>query len=99
MTPTSRTFDTGIARSRAVLAEPPEYWSYSALKALAACPLRYCLEHADYPELWSRSGYPPLPSLPSLLGNVVHGTLEVVLKALTDAGVTSPKTVKSPEVV
>lgn len=83
-------FETGVARSSAVLLEPPDYWSYSALKECATCPLRYSLVHASYPALWSGRGYPSPPSAPQLIGNVVHGALEVVLRALADAGVASP---------
>lgn len=99
MTATARTFETGVARGRAVLADPPEHWSYSTLKDIAVCPLRYCLEHANYPDLWSGYGYPSLPSLPSMFGNVVHGALEVILKALAHAGVASPSTAKASEVL
>lgn len=99
MTSPSRTFDTGISRSRAVLAEPPPYWSYSALREVAACPLRYCLEHASYPDLWSHQGYPALPSPASLFGNVVHGALEVILKALSEAAVSSPSDEKATHVL
>lgn len=84
--------ETGIALSRAVLTAPPEYWSYSTLKAVAECPRRYCLERAWYPDLGDRAGYPSLPSVTSLLGGVIHGALEAVVKALADAGVESPQT-------
>jgi hypothetical protein len=84
--------ETGIASSRAVLPAPPDYWSYSTLEAVTACPRRYCLERASYPDLGDRTGYPTLPSVSTLLGDVVHGALETVVKALTDAGVESPHT-------
>lgn len=82
-----------------MLADPPEYWSYSTLKNIAVCPLRYCLEQASYPDLWSGYGYPSLPSVHSMFGNVVHGALEVVLKALSIAGVASPHTAEASEVL
>ncbi|WP_264703843.1 RecB family exonuclease [Micropruina sonneratiae] len=82
-----------------MLADPPEHWSYSTLKDIAVCPLRYCLEHANYPDLWSGYGYPSLPSLASLFGNVVHGALEAILKALANAGVASPRTAEASEVL
>lgn len=90
MTEPSRIIDTGISSSRAVLAPPPAQWSYSALVQVEACPLRYCLERAIYPDLDGRKGYPSLPSVPAMLGNIVHGALEVVVKAMADAGVDSP---------
>lgn len=69
------------------------------LKDVAACPRRYALERANYPELWARAGYPPLPTAPALFGNVVHGALEVVIKALTEAGVESLEAVEATEVL
>lgn len=86
-----RVIETGIAASRAVLAASPEYWSYSTLNAVAECPRRFCLERAWYPGLGDRAGYPSLPTLPALLGDVIHGALEAVVKALADAGVESPQ--------
>lgn len=90
---------TGIASSRAVLAAPPDLWSYSTLKEVAACPLRYCLQRATYPDLGDRKGYPPLPSVGALIGNVVHGALETVVKAMAGAGVESPQAESGADVI
>ena len=84
-------FETSIASSRALLPVPPAYWSYSSLKEVGACPRRYALARASYPDLWDRRGYPLLPSTPALFGDVVHGALEVVVRALAEAGVESPQ--------
>lgn len=84
--------ETGILASQAELSPPPALWSYSSLKAVVACPRRFVLERANYPGLWARAGYPSLPSVPALFGIVVHGALEVVVRALADAGVDSPQT-------
>lgn len=91
--------DTGVVRSRAVLQGPPNYWSYSSLKEIGECPRRYALERASYPDLWVGRGYPSLPTAPALFGNVVHGALEIVVKALTQAGVDSPQTLQATEVL
>lgn len=91
--------ETGVALSRALLPEPPEFWSYSTLKAIGECPLRYALERSTYPDLWDRHGYPVLPNPAALFGNVVHGALETVVKALADAGVDSPQTVEATDVL
>lgn len=53
------------------------------------CPRRYVLSHAKYPDLWSKDGYPSMPSPAALFGDVVHDALEVVVKALVAAGCTS----------
>lgn len=99
MTDSPGAFTTGIVSSRAVLAAPPARWSYSALKEAAACPLRYCLERATYPDLGDHKGYPSLPSVPALFGNVVHGALETVVKAMAEAGVESPQAESAAEVI
>lgn len=99
MTHAAGTIDTGIASSRASLPSPPNYWSYSSLKEVEACPRRYALARATYPDLWDGRGYPSLPSTPALFGDVVHGALEVVVKALAEAGVESPQAVEATMVL
>jgi hypothetical protein len=42
-----------------------------------------------YPDLWSHWGYPPRPSLPALVGDVVHGVFEVLLRSFRAKGCTS----------
>lgn len=91
--------DTGVTSSHAILTGPPNHWSYSSLKQVRECPLRYALVRADYPDLWGGRGYPPLPTVPSLFGNVVHASLEVAVKALATAGIDSPQTIEATEVL
>lgn len=79
-------FDTGVRGATAVLKGAPPFWSYSALKELEACPYRYVLSRADYPDLWDGGGYPSVPSPASLFGDIVHDSLEVLVKALARAG-------------
>ncbi|WP_324012662.1 PD-(D/E)XK nuclease family protein [Microbacterium sp. JZ37] len=99
MTEIAGMLDTGIARSRALLPSPPSYWSYSSLKEIEACPRRFALARATYPDLWDGRGYPSLPSTRALFGDVVHSTLEVVVKALAEAGVESPQAVEATMVL
>lgn len=99
MTESPRTFATGIASSRAMLAAPPARWSYSTLKEATACPLRYCLQRATYPDLGDHKGYPSLPSVSALFGNIVHGVLETVVKAMAEAGVESPQSESAANVI
>lgn len=81
-----RVLETGVAAGRAVLARPPAMWSNSSLKEVEACPLRYALSRADYPDLWEQHGYPRLPIPAAIRGNVVHGALEIIVKAFVRAG-------------
>lgn len=84
-----RTFDPGVSDSVAVLPDPPDRWSYSSLMAVESCPRRYVLSRAAYPDLWDRSGYPEVPSAAALFGDVVHDSLEVIVRALANHGCTS----------
>jgi hypothetical protein len=73
-------------------ARPPERWaaepawmSVSTLLAMEACPRRWSLSSADYPGIWG-GGYPPKPSSAALVGQILHGALEIITKALNRAG-------------
>jgi len=83
---TGTPFDTGVLGATAFLKGAPPYWSYSGLKELEACPHRYVLSRAQYPDLWEGDGYPSVPSPASLFGDIVHDSLEVLVKALARAG-------------
>lgn len=94
-----RVLETGVASGRAVLAGPPAMWSCSSLKEVETCPLRYALSRADYPGVWERSGYPRLPIPAAIRGDVVHGALEIIVKALVKAGCSSTRTAEAVAVV
>lgn len=85
----ARVFDPGVAESIAVLPDAPELWSYSSLKTVEACPRRYVLSRATYAELWGRAGYPEVPNQAALFGDVVHDSLETIVRALAAHGCTS----------
>jgi hypothetical protein len=89
MTSHERTFDPGVAQSVASLPEPPDYWSYSTLKEIESCARRYALGHASYTNLWNGKGYPQQPHPAAMFGDVVHDSLERIIKALAQAGYTS----------
>jgi len=91
-----RRLDTGIESSAALLPDPPAYWSYSSLREAGACPRRYALSRARYPDLWDGAGYPRVPRVPALLGDIVHDALDVIVSALTASGC---GTVRSAEAV
>lgn len=79
-------FDTAVNGARALLQGPPAFWSYSALREIEACPRRYALRRAKYPELWDGDGYPPMPSPAAMFGDIVHDALDALVKALAGAG-------------
>lgn len=78
---------------------PPTLWSFSALEEVAACPRRYALKRASYPDLWSRPGYPERVSEAGLIGVVVHEAVQIVLMALNRAGCASLADEKAVAVV
>jgi hypothetical protein len=88
----TRLYDTGISHGPAVLPPVPAMWSYSSLKEAEICPRRFALARADYPDLWAQRGYPRLPNLPAMKGDVVHGALQIIVTALVAAGCGSPRT-------
>ena len=89
MTDEGARFETGVANSWGFWPERPTYWSYSSLREVEACPRRWMLVHAAYPDIWTRRGYPLRPSTPALLGDVVHSAIDVIVEALTRARCTS----------
>ena len=54
----------------------PEMWSYSSIKEVEACPRRWMLSRARYPDYWDKPGYPDHPSEGAIFGNVVHRVVE-----------------------
>ncbi|WP_246117564.1 PD-(D/E)XK nuclease family protein [Cellulomonas composti] len=91
--------DTGVVSRQAVLPDPPDLWSYSSLKDVETCPRRYALSRAAYPQLWEQPGYPRLPITAAIRGDVVHGALELIVKALVNAGCTSTRSAEAVAVL
>lgn len=90
-----RVFETGVVSGRALLHAAPALWSYSSLRDVEGCPRRYALSRADYPDLWDQHGYPRLPIPAAIRGDVVHGALEIIVKALVKAGCSSTRSAES----
>ena len=67
-------------------ANTPEWMSFSRLREIEACPRRWSLNAASYPEIWSRRGYPPKIYLAPLTGQIIHAALETITNALNRAG-------------
>ena len=85
-------FDTGVSGIWGYWPTTPDLWSYSSLKEIDACALRWMLSRAEYPELWTRRGYPSLPVAAAIFGNVVHGVIERLANRLAAERVAAPNT-------
>ncbi len=92
-------FTTGVRDNSGVWAAPPEWMSYSSLREVEECPRRWALRRSSYSRIWDRSGYPDLPALPTLVGDVVHLSLERILRALVEHGCDSPRSARAVEVL
>jgi hypothetical protein len=79
-------YDTGVESSAAILPGPPPLWSYSSVREVRVCPRQYALSRASYPDLWRGRGYPRVPALAALFGDVVHDALDTIVNAIVDAG-------------
>jgi len=64
----------------------PTEMSVTLLHEIEDCPLKWALEHADYPEIWDKHGYPSRIHVSSLLGIVSHSCIERIIKELVKAG-------------
>jgi len=91
MNKSGTSFDTGVDGTVAILHGRPDFWSYSSLREIEACPRRYALSRSSYPELWDGQGYPQVPATAALFGDVVHGSLERIVRALIAWGCASPQ--------
>ena len=67
----------------------PTEMSVTTLHEIEDCPLKWALEHTDYPEIWDKHGYPTRIHLSSLLGIVSHLCIERIIRELVKAGCSS----------
>ena len=69
----------------------PAHWSFSTLREVESCPLRYALRSATYSgdRLGGAGGYPNKTSEAALLGIVMHGAVEQAVRALRGGPATS----------
>lgn len=89
MTTEAGRFDTEVPGTWGRWPGTPALWSYSSLKEMEACPRRWMLSRATYPDVWDSSGYPQQPVAAAVFGNIVHGVVERLAQALADVGVGS----------
>lgn len=66
--------------------KPPDLMSITALTNIEACPRRWALATASYPDIWGQRGYPERPNKWALFGRVVHLALRTVTNALLEHG-------------
>src|SRR6266446_3100244 len=76
-------------RAPSVWPSPPDDMTFSTLNAIEACPRRWALQTANYPDLWNGIGYPPKVVIQALSGTIVHSVTETVTQELTRAGCSS----------
>ncbi len=77
----------------------PTEMSVSLLHEIEDCPRKWALEHADYPEIWSRHGYPSRIHLASLIGTLTHSCVERIIGEIAKAGCCSIHDDKAIEVM
>jgi hypothetical protein len=82
-------FVTEIEGIEGIWPEPPRWFSYSSFRDADECPRRWALSRASYPSVWDKPGYPQRANLASVVGDVVHGALEEVVRGLAEAGADS----------
>ena len=68
---------------------PPDQMTVSTLLDIEACPRRWALSSADYPDLWSGRGYPARVHIGAVRGSVAHLVVETVMRDLVQAGCSS----------
>lgn len=64
----------------------PTSMSYSSLSEIEECPRRWMLRWAHYAAIWDRDGYPDRPTLAALVGDVLHHSVERIVRELAERG-------------
>ena len=65
---------------------PPAEMTVTTHREIEACPRRWALSVAEYPDVWSGRGYPPRIQVRALAGSVVHLARETITKGLVGFG-------------
>jgi CRISPR/Cas system-associated exonuclease Cas4 (RecB family) len=92
-------FTTRVADIEGTWSDPPAWWSFSSLSEVEACPRRWSLSRANYPGVWDRPGYPEYIYVGTLVGHVIHGSLEVIIRELVRAGCTTVEDASAVDVL
>jgi CRISPR/Cas system-associated exonuclease Cas4 (RecB family) len=70
-------------------ASPPEWMSIHYLLAAERCPRSVALRYSRYTTIWKKQGYPEKPHVSSLIGRIVHSSVERIASELAKKGVRS----------
>ena len=57
-------------------------WSASTLNEVEECPKRFALRRANFPEIWSRAGFPNRISAAQVKGIVVHEVVSMIMNSV-----------------
>jgi CRISPR/Cas system-associated exonuclease Cas4 (RecB family) len=79
--------------------ESPTEMSVSLFRELEDCPRKWALEHAYYPEIWDRYGYPRRIHLAALVGILAHSCIEIIIRELAHVGCGSMQDEKATQVM
>jgi len=99
MTRGDDSFTSEMVGSKGLWPPPPEMFSYSALREIERCPNQWMLRRARFPEFWDQAGYPDLPVLPAVFGDVLHLTLETIIRGMVGSGCTDSSSVEAVAVL
>jgi hypothetical protein len=67
----------------------PEWMSFSALVAMESCPRQWSLSRSSYPQVWNGYGYPTNPTMATLAGQVVHRSIERLVRIVVSSNISS----------
>jgi CRISPR/Cas system-associated exonuclease Cas4 (RecB family) len=67
-------------------ASPPEWMSVHYLLAAERCPRSVALRYSRYAMIWKKQGYPEKPHVASLIGRIVHTSVERIASELAKKG-------------
>lgn len=67
--------------------EFPEYLSFSTYQQLTKCPKQWFLLNSEYPEIWSKKGYPRKVNEFTIMGSAVHQSLEIIIDKMKEESI------------
>jgi CRISPR/Cas system-associated exonuclease Cas4 (RecB family) len=68
--------------SPATWAQAPEWMNFHFLLEAERCPKAAALRHAEYPQIWTKHGYPDKPHASAITGRIVHASVERIAREL-----------------
>ena len=64
--------------------KPPEEMSVSSLLEIENCPRCWVLSHAHFPQIWKHTGFPPHLHMASIVGQIIHRSLQFIIKSMSE---------------